>query len=228
MATLAASQIQPVRYRMPKIEPETFREKLYLLVIDKVVIGALIAIAFIVYDQWKTQEVRRYTDTQEEVQLAFRRAEYVKQLIPIVLASEQDVRYRAHALGALVETRSIDANSAVNFAGKLLDSNLWVGSEDGEIPSPTSEDYFLDVMRKSMPSGLQALLKAYDDTRYSRRTGYTGNGPSLQEIVAADDWMNRDTTCRSARPLFSSRNGEACTVRGAASLQASREQGVVG
>jgi predicted Co/Zn/Cd cation transporter (cation efflux family) len=73
---------------MPKIEPETFREKLYLLVIDKVVIGALIAIAFIVYDQWKTQEVRRYTDTQEEVQLAFRRAEYVKQLIPIVLASE--------------------------------------------------------------------------------------------------------------------------------------------
>ena len=51
---------------------------------------------------------------------------------------------------------------------------------------------------------------------------------SLGRIVAPADWMNRDTTCRSLRPLRCSRNGEACTVRGFASLQASSEQGVVG
>ena len=51
---------------------------------------------------------------------------------------------------------------------------------------------------------------------------------SLGRIVAAVDRMNRDTTCRSVRPLRSSRNGEACTVRGSASLQALSTQGVVG
>lgn len=166
---------------MPKIEPETFREKLCLLVIDKVVIGTLIAIAFFVYDQWKTQEVRRYTEAQEEVQLGFRRAEYVKQLVPIVLASEQDVRYRAHVLGALVETRSIDANSAVNFAKKLLDSNILGNGEYSKFATPTSEDYFFDVMRKTMPSGLQALLNEYQHIRYSRPTGHTDVGPSPLE-----------------------------------------------
>ena len=51
---------------------------------------------------------------------------------------------------------------------------------------------------------------------------------SLGRIVAAADRMNRDTTCRSVRPLLSSRNGEACTVRGSASLQAESARGVVG
>ncbi len=51
---------------------------------------------------------------------------------------------------------------------------------------------------------------------------------SLGRIVAVDDRMNRDTTCRSSRPLLYRCNGEACTVRGSASLQAESEQGVVG
>ncbi|MEI8013956.1 MAG: hypothetical protein WCH20_03850 [Nitrospira sp.] len=49
-----------------------------------------------------------------------------------------------------------------------------------------------------------------------------------REDRAADYRMNRDTTCRSSRPLLYPCNGEACTVRGSASLQASSEQGVVG
>ena len=51
---------------------------------------------------------------------------------------------------------------------------------------------------------------------------------SLGRIVAAADRMNRDTTCRSVRPLRFSGDGEACTVRGSASLQASSTRGVVG
>ena len=106
---------------MSKNDLETFRGKLYLLVIDKVVIGALIAIALFAYDRWKTQEIRRYN---EETQLTFRRAEYIKQLVPIVLNDKKNKEYRAHSLGALVATKSIDENSAVNFAQKLLDSDL--------------------------------------------------------------------------------------------------------
>ena len=51
---------------------------------------------------------------------------------------------------------------------------------------------------------------------------------SIGRIVAVADRMNRDTTCRSMRPLLCSRNGEACTVRGSASLQAESTRGVVG
>ena len=77
------------------IDSESFRGKLYLLALDKIVIGALIAVAFVVYDHWKTQELHNYED---ETQLAFRRAEYVKDLAPIVLDAKQDVLYREQCL----------------------------------------------------------------------------------------------------------------------------------
>ncbi len=35
---------------------------------------------------------------------------------------------------------------------------------------------------------------------------------SFVRIVAADDWMNRDTTCCSARPLLLRGKGEAYTA----------------
>jgi len=51
---------------------------------------------------------------------------------------------------------------------------------------------------------------------------------SLGRIVDAADRMNRDTTCRCSRPLLFRCNGEACTVRGSASVQAESTRGVVG
>ena len=165
---------------MPKIDPDTFRGKFYLLVIDKIVIGTLIAIALFVYDRWKTHEVRSYTEAQEEIQLGFKRAEYVKQLVPIVLDDTKPVRYRAQSLGALVETKSIDASSAVIFAKMLLDSNVLESNESGR-PTPTAEAYFLTVMRKAMPWGLPALLDEYERARYSRPTGHRGVERSSQD-----------------------------------------------
>lgn len=161
---------------MPAPDPESFRGKLYLIVLDKVVIGALIAIAFVVYDRWKTQELRSY---EQETQFAFKRAEYVKELVPIVLDTKQDVLYRAHSLGALVETNSIDANSAVNLAEKLLLSNVlgrgeyvskWTNPVNKEVhtyiySSHTASGYMLSIMLKTMPAGLPALLSEYESTR---------------------------------------------------------------
>ncbi|MGA2860053.1 MAG: hypothetical protein ABSE40_24560 [Candidatus Sulfotelmatobacter sp.] len=137
------------------MNPDSFRGKVYLLVIDKVVIGALIAVALLVYDQWKTEEVRRYTAAQEEAQRAFTRAEYVKQLVPVVLDSKQDILYRGHALGALIDTHSIDAASAVHFANMLLPRVL------GQYPEQPYEDYFLTSMLKTMPEGLAAAMSEY-------------------------------------------------------------------
>ena len=154
---------------MPTIDPESFRGKFYLLVIDKVVIGALIAIALFLYDRWKTHEVRSYTEAQEEIQLGFKRAEYIKQLVPIVLDDKTPVRYRAQSLGALVETKSIDAHSAVKFTKILLDSNVLEMDRDGHA-NQTAEDYLLTLMLKAMPLGLPALLDEYESIRYSRPT----------------------------------------------------------
>jgi hypothetical protein len=42
-----------------KLSADSFRGRLILLVVDKVIIGALLAAAFVVYDQWKTDEMRR-------------------------------------------------------------------------------------------------------------------------------------------------------------------------
>ncbi len=41
-------------------EPESFRSKLLLLVIDKIIIGALIAIAVVIYDHYKTKEAQEF------------------------------------------------------------------------------------------------------------------------------------------------------------------------
>lgn len=93
--------------RMPKIDPESFRGRLYLLAIDKVVIGALIAMALFVYDRWRTTEARRYDEARQETDLGFKRTEYVKELVPIVLDDRSNVLFRAHAFAALVRNDDI-------------------------------------------------------------------------------------------------------------------------
>jgi len=52
-----------------QLDPESFKGKIYLLIVDKIIIGAIIAIAFVVYDQIKTasdnnekQEVQKNQD----------------------------------------------------------------------------------------------------------------------------------------------------------------------
>jgi uncharacterized membrane-anchored protein YhcB (DUF1043 family) len=41
-------------------EPESFRQKILLLVIDKIIIGALIALAVVIYDHYKTKEAQQF------------------------------------------------------------------------------------------------------------------------------------------------------------------------
>ena len=145
------------------------------MIIDKIIIGAIIGISFIVYDNLKTKELRHYTESREEIDLGFKRAEYVKELVPIVVDNSKDVLFRAHSLGALIETKSIAPYSAINFAQKILLSDVLGAGHfnvstsnpvNGEIAtysieSGTSSDYFEDVIFKTMPEGLPAILKEY-------------------------------------------------------------------
>jgi hypothetical protein len=146
------------------MDPDSFRGKIVLLVIDKVVIGAILALAFVGYSWWAKVENRAYEARLRETDLGFRRAEYVKELVPVVVDDSKNVIYRAHALAALVETGSVAPSSAVNLAQGLLLSNVLGSGWDRTIPDSPHEEYLHATMLKVMPEGIPSVLAVYVQT----------------------------------------------------------------
>ena len=140
-----------------EINLESFKSKVYLLILDKVVLGALIAIALFAYDRWKVFDQRAYDD---HVTFAFQRAGYVKDLVPIVL-SKQNVAVRSEALIALIRTRSIADASAISMANRLLDDGL-IRAESGELFRQIGTDPLLDALLEHMPAALPSMLEGYE------------------------------------------------------------------
>jgi hypothetical protein len=85
--------------------------------VDKLILGAVIAAGFVAYDQWKVQEAQRYEE-------AVQRAEYLKEFVPIVVNSDDDVLVRAQALVALIDRRAVDPRTAFVLTERLLRSGL--------------------------------------------------------------------------------------------------------
>lgn len=140
-------------------------------------IGALVASAFVVYDRWKTTELQRYEDARAEVDEGFKRAEFVKELVPIVVDAKRDVQVRAQALAALINTRSISEQAAVNLNQQLLLSDVLaagysveeVNPVNGEIheyyvAGESQKDFLLATMTKVMPAGITAVMANYSQT----------------------------------------------------------------
>lgn len=140
-----------------RADPESLRGKLYLLVWDKLVLGAVIALAFIAYDRWKTAEQRNYED---RVTLAFQRANYVKELVPLVVDSKGDLSARAQALIALIDTHSVGDKNALGLTERLLRQGL-IRSDYPERLRWNGNHPLLDALEARMPSGLESLLQHY-------------------------------------------------------------------
>ena len=140
------------------------KDQLAVLIVDKLVLGAIIAVAFLVYDGLKTKELRtyaeaeaqesrtyaeiqgnesrRYAEAQREIDRDLLRADYVKELVPFVLDSARDPFFRTQALAELVGTGSISPESAVRFTERLLqDDILAVGSSQVTNLHPLSWEY---------------------------------------------------------------------------------------
>ncbi len=200
-------------------DPETLRGKLLLLVLDKLVIGAVLAFAFFGYDLWKTREVRSYNEVRQRTELGFKRAEYVKELVPVALDPTGDVLVRAQALTALVDTEAISPMSAVTFAGRLLLSDVLAARRytltyenpvNGEIHRRTlsaegEEEVLLNTLLKVMPSGLPAVLSEFAHARTQHRIATsrsTGERTDIEESRILNDavgfWIRlfRETTAR--------------------------------
>lgn len=142
------------------VDPDSFRGKVFLLAIDKVVIGALLALAFAGYSWWTKTETRTYEARLRETDLGFRRAEYVKELVPLVVDSELDLFARAQALIALIETRSVGDKNALGLAERLLRSGL-VRSDYPENLMWHRDHPVLDALEGRMPAALESLLQHY-------------------------------------------------------------------
>jgi hypothetical protein len=154
-------------------DAETFRGKLYLLIFDKVVVGAMIGFTLVAYNIWSTQEQRAY---EEQTTLAFQRATYVKELVPIVANTKTDAFVRAEALGALIRTRAIDARSALMLSRQVLRGGLPLSGrpESGFVNRGLhAQDVLVDPLLTFMPSALELLLEQFLADEHDRRPSVT-------------------------------------------------------
>ena len=149
---------------MIDIDPGSFRAKVWLLVLDKIVIGAIIFGALAIYKDWETEESRAYAEGREELQLAFRRAENLKELVPVVLDGQRENQLRAHMLSALIDTQSISSSSAVDLASQILYS-------DGAEQLAAENSFLANTMVQVMPKGLGAAIDNHSDAR-AESVGY--------------------------------------------------------
>jgi len=129
-----------------RIDPESFRGKLYLLVIDKLVIGAAIALAFVVYDLQRTADLRRYETQAKDLQLQFEQAKLVREFMPVIAGRDANVVTRAYVLRSAIATGSLDAEAGVELGRSLLGDGL-------------DDQDFRRVMASTMPHGLPALAR---------------------------------------------------------------------
>ena len=106
---------------MDKDPSDTFSGKVLLLLIDKIAIGGIIALVLLGYSIWQTRDQRSY---DEKITLSFKRAEYIKELAPMVVDQKNDPISRAQALFALIETNSISDKTAFVLTGRLLRSGF--------------------------------------------------------------------------------------------------------
>lgn len=128
------------------LEPDSFRGKVYLLVLDKLVIGAVLACAFVVYDRWKVSGDRRYEETGKRVQLDFERAKLVKEFVPAISNPSTDVVTKAYLIRAAAVTGAVDQETAIELGRSL-------------IPAGIEESHFRRVMAAAMPGGVPAVAR---------------------------------------------------------------------
>lgn len=138
-------------------DPESFRGKLLLLIFDKVVLGAMIGVALFMYKQWEISDQRKYED---RTTLAFQRAGYVKDLVPMVVDSERALPARSQALIALIETGSVGDKNALGLTEILLRQGL-IRSEYPELLRWNGDHPLIDALETRMPSALEPLLNNY-------------------------------------------------------------------
>jgi len=154
------------------LDPESMKGKLFVLVIDKLVIGAILALFFFGYQYWKTgddrkynerinSEAREYNSIIRNSQDEFKRAQFIKELLPIVLNENETIQSRIEILGSLIRTQSIDPSSAIAISLSMLREGR-LAQKDSGIPNDVLVNSFVRMLGPIIPDVLPEILDAYD------------------------------------------------------------------
>ena len=125
---------------------DTFNGRLLLLIIDKIVIGAIVAIAFFFFDKHKTKDARKHQARQAEVQLQFERSRLIKEFLPVIQDDSMDLVTRGYVLRSAVLTRSLDADAAFEIGQDFLRAGL-------------SENHYKRIVSATLPDSVAAFAR---------------------------------------------------------------------
>lgn len=125
---------------------DLFKGKLLLLVLDKVVIGAIVGGAFIIYDRTTTEETRNYEEKRLETQLQFERARLLKEFLPAIQDPQTSPITRRYLLRSAILTKSLDADTAFSIGRDFL---------YGKIP----EDRYKEFVSYTLPGSIGAFAR---------------------------------------------------------------------
>jgi len=130
--------------RVAGASASTLEEKVLLLVVDKLIIGAIIAIAFVIYDRMTTADSREYQDRQLQIQLQMERAKLLQDFLPVIQDPALDLVTRGYVLRSAVLTESLDAAAAFELGQHFLRSGL-------------EDNHYERIIGATLPNGIGAF-----------------------------------------------------------------------
>ncbi len=149
-----------------------------MLFIDKIILGLLISVALIFYRRWETIDTRKYEEVNRNTDLIFKRAEYAKDFLPLVIDDSEESIVRIQSLSVLIDTNAIPSSSCIILAQQLLQSDVLdykqflmsreeIERNDDSLilfyPESLSL-YFQSIVQKSIPSGISEVVSSYKST----------------------------------------------------------------
>lgn len=165
---------------MNKINPDSFKGKVLILIIDKLVIGAVLALAFFIYDQYKDERARVERIESQNIQLDFERAKMAKEFWPIIMDSKNDIVVRGYTLRSAIMSKAIEPNTGLEVAYKLYREGL-------------NGDDFTIICKAALPEGTPALLKCAKNLTQEYLSIQNPDGTLNQpdSVVNLADYLNR-------------------------------------
>lgn len=134
---------------------DSFWGKFLLIVLDKIVIGAIIAVAFVCYELYRTKESRNYEETRieaqreyeerrAEIQLDFERARLLKEFLPIIHDPQTIPITSSYLLRSAIRTNSLDGDAAFSIGSDFLYGKL-------------SDVRYKEFVSETLPGSINAL-----------------------------------------------------------------------
>jgi hypothetical protein len=169
-----------------KVDPDSFRGKILILLVDKIVIGAIIGVVLLTYDRWRVIDARHAEQQVRTIQLEFERAKLFREFLPVITSSDGDLVSRAYILRSAVLTGAIDPETGIEIAREFILRGL-------------AAEHFRRVVSAAMPSGIPAIARRAEiiSSQYEQQFGHR-----LQPSASYNPVSGREDIPQDEAPLL--------------------------